>query len=337
MAPKLSDLFPELKEFSKGVYIYDPTNISTNPTTTRAPSTILLFTWADAHPRHIIKYVEGYKTLYPCARMILVQATAMATFFKGDKSAVDVVQDMVATELFKPTNKTNISELAGLKANGNHKNGYIEPSQESIQTAISTPPSQSRLLVHAFSNSGGINLSAACSAWRSLQQSITSTEPPKPFPLQALILDSTPGGISIIPEFKRWTLGIAASFYSAFPSLPKFINLFLSSIFVIGFFGIPELLGYEIKPSRCRRVINDDRNIPVESKRLYIYSDADPLIAERDVEGHAKEAMERGYGGVELEKFQGSTHVGHMRKDPERYWSVVEGFWRRSGGEDVRG
>jgi hypothetical protein len=51
------------------------------------------------------------------------------------------------------------------------------------------------------------------------------------------------------------------------------------------------------------------------------------MIGWRDVEEHAREAAGEGGFTVELVRFEGSAHVGHMRRDPERYWRTIEGVW----------
>lgn len=62
-----------------------------------------------------------------------------------------------------------------------------------------------------------------------------------------------------------------------------------------------------------------------------MYGDADRMVNWRDVEAHAAEA--RGRGGemgqeVRMERFGGSGHVGHVRKDGERYWGIVGEMWK---------
>jgi hypothetical protein len=142
-------------------------------------------------------------------------------------------------------------------------------------------------------------------------------------PIQGLILDSTPGGDSFTREAFRWTAGVAMGF--AF--LPKFLAKLVAAVIVLLRFGLPNLLGMEVLPARGRRVFNTPEYIPTSSARLYIYSDSDPLIGERDVESHAREAEVKGYRRIELEKFSGSGHVAHMRQDPKRYWSLISRFW----------
>jgi hypothetical protein len=67
---------------------------------------------------------------------------------------------------------------------------------------------------------------------------------------------------------------------------------------------------------------NNDEGNTAELRRVYIYSAADALTAYRDVEAHAAEAKSKGFS-VALEKYDGSAHVTHLRKDESRYWDIV--------------
>lgn len=66
---------------------------------------------------------------------------------------------------------------------------------------------------------------------------------------------------------------------------------------------------------------NDDGNV-AEVRRAYIYSSTDALIDFKDVEAHATEAKTKGFS-VALERYEGSAHVAHLRKDEKRYWDIV--------------
>lgn len=66
----------------------------------------------------------------------------------------------------------------------------------------------------------------------------------------------------------------------------------------------------------------DDGNM-AEMRRVYIYSPTDALVDYKDVETHAAEAETKGFS-VALEKFEGSAHVAHLRKDESRYWEIVK-------------
>ncbi|KAF4339947.1 transmembrane 53-B [Fusarium beomiforme] len=63
-----------------------------------------------------------------------------------------------------------------------------------------------------------------------------------------------------------------------------------------------------------------------EIRRTYIYSETDELIDHSDLEAQASEAEKLGFE-VHLEKFDGSLHVTHARKDEARYWGAVQRTW----------
>lgn len=63
-----------------------------------------------------------------------------------------------------------------------------------------------------------------------------------------------------------------------------------------------------------------------EVRRTYIYGPDDVLIEWRDVEWHAKDAVNKGFK-VRLEKFEGSAHVQHVRVDEDRYWRIARETW----------
>lgn len=68
-----------------------------------------------------------------------------------------------------------------------------------------------------------------------------------------------------------------------------------------------------------------------------MYSDADKLVPGRAVSEHAEEARKKGFM-VNVEKFDGTPHVNHVRQNPERYWSAVKMAWERmapNAGQDV--
>jgi hypothetical protein len=75
-----------------------------------------------------------------------------------------------------------------------------------------------------------------------------------------------------------------------------------------------------------REQMNSSKGTVKGSRRCYIYSDADDIIGTEDVEEHAKDAQQKGWA-VELVKFQGSTHVGHYKQNPETYLAAIRRTW----------
>ncbi|VDB86875.1 unnamed protein product [Peniophora sp. CBMAI 1063] len=63
--------------------------------------------------------------------------------------------------------------------------------------------------------------------------------------------------------------------------------------------------------------------------RLYIYSIKDRTIRSQNIERHIEEAKRLGIV-VDVERYEDSPHVGHMRCDEKRYWNAVKGAWARA-------
>ena len=84
-----------------------------------------------------------------------------------------------------------------------------------------------------------------------------------------------------------------------------------------------------------RVVLNSQNLLPwttPSTPRLYIYSSSDKITPCAAVETHIAEAKRAGLNII-VEKFEGSSHVGHMRKDPKRYWDVVKQFWNSTANQ----
>jgi Eukaryotic protein of unknown function (DUF829) len=298
---------PPCRKFSNEILIWEPDGSIPGTTGNKIsgkgdspkvppPRIVLLFTWADAQPRHYIKYIEGYHELYPNAKIILTKATTLKTFFGGQKSAQRVVRDMVHQELIPLC--TNDQQEAGAAT------------------------SQLSILAHVFSNSGGLNYEGTISVWHEV------FGPNTPLPLTTLILDSMPGGGSYKTEFGLWTAGVALGM----KGLPKPVVWGLAAAIVTLFMVIPQILGIEIMATRGPKALNSVQKVPLKSVRLYLYSTSDALIRYRDVEEHAESARIKGYTNVLQERFDGSAHVSHLRVDPERYWNAIWKAWNVAQG-----
>lgn len=71
-----------------------------------------------------------------------------------------------------------------------------------------------------------------------------------------------------------------------------------------------------------------DKNIASgEAPRLYLYSKEDEIIWWEDLEQAVAKVRELGWK-TDLEMFEGSPHVGHMRLHPEQYWNKIVECWR---------
>lgn len=81
--------------------------------------------------------------------------------------------------------------------------------------------------------------------------------------------------------------------------------------------------------ANIRRELNVPNILPwtdERTPRVYLYSSTDRAVRSSAVEEHIAEARQKGLV-VRAEKFVGSSHVAHVRKDPTKYWNAIEAVW----------
>jgi len=188
-----------------------------------------------------------------------------------------------------------------------------------------------RVLIHIFSNGGSWTACQLADAYLVSTTSSPSPQQRKHLPMTALILDSTPS----LPNPQSSHTAIC----EALPRRPRALRT-LGSLSVWGFIAFTNtfetISGRENLTLNIRRRLNDPSGAFMQGdlKRVYIYSQGDALIPANDVETHAKDAVglmgEAGKARVQIEDFKTSSHVGHVRTDPVRYWGIVERLWRES-------
>ncbi|KAG2043818.1 hypothetical protein BDR03DRAFT_816542, partial [Suillus americanus] len=139
----------------------------------------------------------------------------------------------------------------------------------------------------------------------------------------ALILDSCPAAgdlksIKLVvttviqnPIARRIVLAIAHTMYSVR-------------------FGLSLLFGKQmIMLENLRIDMWNPRILPwmgLHTPRLYLFSRKDKLVSWQEVTQHAETAKEHGMD-VRCELFEESAHLAHVRVEPERYWSSIQGSW----------
>ncbi|KAF2734800.1 hypothetical protein EJ04DRAFT_228668 [Polyplosphaeria fusca] len=170
------------------------------------------------------------------------------------------------------------------------------------------------VLLHSSSNGGGKMVVEFMKMWKRLEGGV--------LPIRAQVLDSSPGR-------GGWRRSHAAIVMS----LPKStLWRWFGSIGVHCF-----LLGMAISDkvarrenamiTMCRR-LNDAGLFYRKAPRVYVYSRADVMVGDDEVEQHADEAAEKGWV-VKKVRFEKSPHAGHIMEDEGRYWESIMEAWNK--------
>ncbi|KAK8169705.1 hypothetical protein IWX90DRAFT_383646 [Phyllosticta citrichinensis] len=189
----------------------------------------------------------------------------------------------------------------------------LAPALAALHNFIPTPDSDG-LFVHAMSNGGSGNLILLAEQYRFITE--------RPLPAQTLILDSAPGHSRLLPAITAMSMALPKQFYVRWPMQ------FAIGALVLLLYQIPPMFGFPTMATLLRHHLNSTSPevIRKEAPRWYVYSNGDQIIPAGDVEEHAAEAEAKGLD-VHRENFGNSPHVGHMREDPDRYWTTVCKAW----------
>ncbi|PVH91946.1 hypothetical protein DM02DRAFT_620225 [Periconia macrospinosa] len=198
-----------------------------------------------------------------------------------------------------------------------HIGPAMKIAASALRDAFQTPPSSPSpsLLVHMFSNGGSSSLT-------NLYEQYAATAGPdddKRLPSHVSIFDSSPTLFHIPHAVAFGSVGLSSPFQRliAAPFLYAYAIFWAACMFL----GVIHNSLEDWYKSHNNHPANS-----TELRRVYIYSPADTIVAYRDVESHAKEAKAKGFSVV-LEKYEGSAHVAHVRKDESRYWQIVKKTW----------
>ncbi|KAF8442241.1 hypothetical protein L210DRAFT_3477913 [Boletus edulis BED1] len=265
-----------------------------------APNVILIFGWMGASTRHLQHYSRKYTELYPHATQIIVKCppSFFWTSARGQQSRLLPV----------------IEALEGLGCLPSTEN----PTHESTRV-------RPRVLIHSFSNGGGLQLT-------SLGHLLTSKYPfipPSEHLVSALILDSSPA----IGNFR--SIGMAFSIAIRNPIIRHLALVFIYLMHAIRL-SLQSAFGMDTMGTRYLKALFNPRLLPwmnSRTPRLYVFSKKDELVPWQGVHKHANDAITLGLN-VRCEVYEESAHVTHMRLDPKRYWASVQELWEIAHSEN---
>ncbi|KAH9890826.1 hypothetical protein F4778DRAFT_752372 [Xylariomycetidae sp. FL2044] len=303
------------------VSVYRPLSLSPQaraPDDPAAPRLIVVASWTDARDAHIAKYVAQYRSLYPRAQILLLRST-MRQILRPSLIGASMRYAAEVVRASFPTSSSSSSSSFS----------YGSGSSSSGSTAVPPP-----MLIHMFSNGGSSSVANLYEQYAALaaadnnddggggedadRRRLLST----PLPPHATIFDSCPGVYSVSRSVAFFNVSLASPLQRllAAPLLYAWACAWWVAI-ALGL--IPDTL------ADWGRAHNQRVNAGSEVRRAYLYSARDALVDYRAVEAHAAEARaaSKGSGGEEvirLERFEGSAHVAHLRKDEGRYWGIVK-------------
>ncbi|KAJ5111991.1 hypothetical protein N7532_000036 [Penicillium argentinense] len=213
-----------------------------------------------------------------------------------------------------------------LHASNQPLDARVEAMMPVVDMVFPTPTGdgagEERVLMHAMSNTGGIFTAATVVAY----QKRHGTD--KTLPHTLLVCDSTPGSLDFASQVGRWSRAMAVGTAKFFP-WPSIVTQGLWYAFLWANFALEWVRGSEPSGVWATRIMNDQTIAPISSNRLYLYSKEDEIIWWEDLEHAVAQVKSLGYK-VDLEMFEGSPHVGHMRLHPEQYWNKVSNAWKEA-------
>ncbi|KAL3437463.1 hypothetical protein BDV09DRAFT_201766, partial [Aspergillus tetrazonus] len=289
--------FPGFTSRTDQIFVRDGISESSESTSISNGSpvkTLIIFAWGDAQPKNITKYADGFRTLYPSAKQIVVLSPIYKALWRSMAQRVEAMSPIV-DEVFPPTGKS-------------------EAEQDHDGSGV---------LIQVMSNTGGIAYAAALHAYRNRYG--------RPLPHRLVILDSTPGSTDLtFANMRRFALAMALGTAKFFP-WPFYVTRGLWAVFLYVLNLIEKILGRASAGAESVKVVGNPELASLETKRLYLYGKEDQIILWSDIEAHIAESRQKGWE-VQYRVFEGSGHVEHMRKHPVAYWKAIKEAWEDATG-----
>jgi len=197
----------------------------------------------------------------------------------------------------------------------------VEPAVHVIQDFIdqSSTKENPQMLIHVFSNGGSCMLYHLYDLYGETVKKSPDKENSHLIPSHVTIFDSVPGRWS-------WFESPRAIIFS----LPAGWVRMLASplVYLLGLWWVIKYwLLKRPEETHVWGLAHNDRERARETRRAYIYSEADKFVEYGAVEEHADHAESNGYVVLCRKKFIDSQHVAHARSHPDQYWSVVRDVW----------
>lgn len=251
------------------------------------PDVVMVYGWGDGLPKHVAKYTDGFRVLFPRAKQIICLSPIAKAMFSEHQQR---------SESMMPIIKAIFPE-------GSEKQGKL------------------KILAHTMSNTGAVNYASMLNIYQQTHNA--------PFPHDLLIMDSTPGSTDFTRDnLVRWSRAMALGTANWFP-WPFAVTQSIWAVSLCINWAIGKVKGTESAGAWSRKNSNNTEHATKDARRLYMYSKEDDLIGWEDIVSHAAESRRLGWE-ADVEAFEGSGHVGHMRKHTDQYWKAILDSWERA-------
>lgn len=157
------------------IYVRPSDSPSTVPAT--SPTIIILYCWGDSNPKHVAKYTDGYRKLYPLTRLVVVFGPILRA----------ITQTL-------PQRARTMAPVVDAVFGGSE-----DPAAHAKE----------RVMVVCMSNTGGINFASTLHVYRSRFG--------VPMPYRLLVCDSCPGNTEFFRNIAPWSRAMALGTANFFP------------------------------------------------------------------------------------------------------------------------
>lgn len=270
---------------------------ATADTETTAPDLNLICSWLYARNRHIAKYTDTYRKLFPTSSILLLKNDGPDLIWRPNAWQMEALKPAVR---------------------------IIHDHEQSL----SARSAKARVLLHVFSNGGSVSACQLSDAYRAQSGG-------RMLPVSTLVIDSAPSIPSLRVGLTAMSQGFPT--YLPMPLKIAGGTIMYSCIYSLSFLSRLAGSEGAMTSMRRRLNDPEGAFMQSRLQRTYIYSNTDQLVPWQHVEAHAQEAREvliqklsaaEADELIKLEKFEGSKHVAHAVLDFERYWSIVQRSWR---------
>jgi len=259
------------------------------------PRVIILFGWMDAPLRILEKYAVKHRHRWPSSDIVIVQSHPAFIWSSQEKR----------NNTLKPLADYLVSTI--YRQRGSVPNG---------------------ILLHVISNGGAFQLITLSQLLKSILQAEPASNINHGTAIRmATIFDSTPGRGEYSSLLSTLTTDVKSPIMKAFLTLPGSM-VYLAIVLRRTAVGDANLFNL------LHTYVQQQGLLPLAegyAPRVYIYSTEDKMVPFTSVENHVSTLKGNPSFDVRAEKFAGSQHVQHEKRDPERYWKAVEDVWERSG------